>query len=150
MITNLPFWRLLTVAALLSLFLNGCSQESDGRQAISGTVNVDGTPVKAGSISFQPAEGQATASGAVITSGKYSLAKEDGLLPGTYRVAISAPMAGTVDAAAPALPGEAPPLAKDLIPPEWNNASRHTIEVKKTGAQTFPFEISTNGGAKSK
>jgi hypothetical protein len=107
--------------------------------------------VPAGSISFQPTEGQASSSGAVITNGKYTVPKETGLLAGKYRVAISAPMPGTVDKASEqALPGEAPPLAKDLIPPDWNSASTHVIEVKQGGSNSFPFEISTKAGSKSK
>jgi hypothetical protein len=143
--------RLVLAVALLSLLLGGCSDDSDGLQAISGTVIVDGAPVQSGSISFQPTEGQASSSGAVITNGKYTVPRETGLLAGNYRVAISAPMPGTVDKGIEhALPGEAPPLAKDLIPPEWNSASAHFIDVKKGGSNSFPFEISTKAGAKSK
>jgi hypothetical protein len=38
-----------------------------------------------------------------------------------------------------------------LIPAEWNSASTQFIELKKGGAFSFPFEISTkSGAAKSK
>src|SRR5215212_9852293 len=120
---QLTIARLVLIVALLSLLLGGCSQDSDGLQAISGTVIVDGAPVPAGSISFQPTEGQASSSGAMITNGKYTVPRETGLLAGKYRVAITAPMPGTVNTGSQqVLPGEAPPLAKDLIPPDWNTA----------------------------
>jgi len=148
-ISHLSF--LLSLLFLFAGFLTGgCSKNTDGRQAISGTVTVDGTPVPAGSISFQPTEGQATSSGAMISNGKFNIPADDGLLAGKYRIAISAPMPGSEPANAQALPGDAPPLAKDMIPPDWNTSSKQFVEVKKTGSNTFPFEISTKAGAKSK
>ena len=108
---------------------------------------VDGAPVQTGTVSFTPTEGQATSGGAVISNGKYTIPRDNGLLAGKYRVAISAPASGS-DKPAPVMPGEAPPLAKDLIPPEWNTASNQIVEVKKGGANSFPFEISTKTGTK--
>ena len=140
---NPRFFAFLLVIALLS----GCSHDTEGRQTISGSVQLDGQPIKTGSINFTPTEGQATAGGAVISNGKFAIPGDNGLLAGKYRVAISAPASGT-DKAAPALPGEAPPLAKDLIPPEWNTASNQTVEVKKGGPNSFPFEISGKSAAK--
>lgn len=132
---------------LATAFLPGCSQDSEGRQAVSGTVVVDSTPVQTGSINFTPTEGQATAGGAVISNGKFAVPRDNGLLPGKYRVAVSAPAAGAGQTA-PVIPGEAPPPTKDLIPPEWNTASTHTIEVKKGGSNSFPFDISSKSAAK--
>ena len=107
---------------------------------------LDGAPVQSGSVNFAPTEGQATAGGAVISNGKFSIPRDNGLLPGKYRVAISAAAGG--DRPAPALPGEAPPPAKELIPPDWNVASKQIVEVKKGGANSFPFEIATKSAAK--
>jgi hypothetical protein len=137
--------RFLTFLLAIA-FLPGCSQDSEGRQAVTGTVNVDSAPVQAGSINFTPTEGQAFAAGAVISNGKFAIPRDNGLLPGKYRVAISAPAGG--EKSAPVLPGEAPPLAKDLIPPDWNLNSKQTIEVKKGGANSFPFDIATKSAAK--
>ncbi|HEY2412377.1 MAG TPA: hypothetical protein VGI40_09055 [Pirellulaceae bacterium] len=132
---------------LATAFLPGCSQDSEGRQGVTGTVHVDTVPVQTGSISFTPTEGQATAGGAVISNGKFAVPRDNGLLPGKYRVAISAPVPGA-DKPAPVMPGEAPPLAKDLIPPEWNTASKQIVEIKKGGVNSFPFEISSKSAAK--
>jgi hypothetical protein len=136
----MPIPRFLTFL-LAFAFFPGCSHDSEGRQAVTGSVHVDGEPIKAGSINFTPTEGQATAGGAVISNGKFAIPGDNGLLPGKYRVAISAPASGT-DKPAPVMPGEAPPLAKDLIPPQWNTASNQIVEVKKGGSNAFPFEIS--------
>jgi len=141
------FLTLLLALPLLPIaLLLGCSQDSEGRQGLTGIVRVDSAPVQTGSINFTPTEGQATAGGAVISNGKFSIPRDNGLLAGKYRVAVSAP-AGS-DKPAPALPGEAPPLAKDLIPPEWNTASNQIVEVKKGGANSFPFEISSKSASK--
>jgi hypothetical protein len=132
---------LLAIAAL-----SGCSHDSEGRQGVSGTVTLDGAPIQTGSINFTPTEGQATAGGGVISNGKFAIPRDNGLLPGKYRVAVSAP-AGS-DKPVPVMPGEAPPLAKDLVPPEWNTASNQIVEVKTGRANTFPFEISTKSAGK--
>jgi len=138
--------RFLTLL-LLGAALAGCSTDSEGRQAVSGTVRLDGAPVKSGSVNFTPTEGQATAGGAVISDGKYSIPRDNGLLAGKYRVAVSVPDLAS-ERAAPAMPGEAPPPVKELVPPDWNTASKQIVEVKKGGANSFPFEISSKPGAK--
>lgn len=107
---------------------------------------LDGAPIQSGRINFTPTEGQATSGGGVISSGKYAIPRDNGLMAGKYRVEISA--APVSDRPAPAMPGEAPPLAKDLIPPEWNTASNQIVEVKKGGSNSFSFEVSSKSAAK--
>lgn len=138
---------------LILLAIGGaCTPDPLGRQAISGTVNVDGAPLAKGNISFQPSEGQATSSGAVVSDGKFSIARESGLVPGKYRVSLNAPVPGTGGKAdETTLPGDPVPPPKELIPPDWNTASTQSIEVKKGGSAVFSFEVSTkSGAAKSK
>jgi len=135
----------LSFAALW--LLCGCSRDPLGRHAISGSVKVDGGPLDKGNISFQPTEEQPTSSGAVVTGGKFSIPRESGLVVGKYRVVVNAAVPGTAGKAIPAdaQPGDPPPPAKELIPPEWNVSSQHMIEVKKEGPFVFPFEIATKG-----
>jgi len=122
----------------------GCSNDPLGRHAISGTVNVDGAPLQSGYISSHPTEGHATSGGAVGSAGKYAVPREGGLVAGKYRVAIHAPAPGT-GRLGPATgpPGEAVPAPSELLPPEWNTASIHYIEIKPQGPFFFPFEVST-------
>lgn len=133
----------LACAALLPL--PGCGGGSDGRHAISGTVTVDDAPLAKGNISFQPIEQQPFASGAVVADGKFSIPRNSGLAVGKYRVAVNAAVPGTAGKAVEvdAQPGDPPAPAKEMIPPDWNMASQHTIEVKREGPFVFPFEIST-------
>jgi len=139
------YWRPIAVlAAGLLIVLGGCGSDPLGRHAISGNVTLDGAPVEKGSISFQPTAQATTSSGAVITGGKYSIARENGLPVGKYRVSINAPQPGTgTDVPADSMPGEAPPEAVEMIPPEWNVNSNQTIEVKASGPFEFNFEVAT-------
>src|SRR4051794_15882853 len=89
-----PFVRRFRLAAWLPLgmALAGCGGATDSlpREAVSGTVTLDGRPLESASIAFDPEGGNAhpTAAGAVINNGAYSIARSDGPTPGRYRVAI--------------------------------------------------------------
>ncbi len=141
-------WRIhcALVAGAVVLF-GGCGGGPAGLYGISGTVSVDGAPLEKGNISFEATESQPTSSGAVIAGGKFAIPREHGLAEGKYRVVVhaAAPGTGGGNAAANAAPGEGPPPPKELIPPDWNESSSHTIEVKKGGPLTFSFEIQTKG-----
>jgi len=143
----MPCLRIVLAAAVFGALAVGCSRDSLGRRAISGTVKVDGIPLAKGHISFQPTEGQPTSSGAVISGGKFSIPPETGLVAGKYRVSINAPVPGTGEKVEQnVIPGEPTPPPKELIPREWNDASEHFIDVRKTG----PFEFSLDVTAKEK
>jgi len=135
------------VAGAALWLLCGCGGDSLGRHAISGSVSVDGTPLAKGNISFQPTDNQPTSSGAVVTGGKFSIPRESGLVVGKSRVVVNAAVPGTEGKAIPAdaQPGDPPAPAIEMIPPDWNVSSQHTIEVKREGPFDFPFEISTKG-----
>src|SRR4051812_40593702 len=133
-----------TVALLALALVAGCNKDPLGRDAILGTVNVDGAPLDSGHISFHPTEGQATSGGSVIKGGKYWVPREGGLVAGKYRVAINAPAPGTGgQGAKTGPPGESVAPPNELIPPEWNTASERYIEIKAEGPFFFPFEVST-------
>jgi hypothetical protein len=74
----------------------GCSDDSGlaKRYRVHGTVKYNGKPVERGRIDFIPAKpGEGRAAGGDITNGAYSLTtatKDDGALPGSYKVTVSA------------------------------------------------------------
>jgi len=141
-------WRIR--CALIALAIgpfSGCGGGPAGLYGISGTVKVDGVPLEKGNISFEAMEGQSNSSGAVVSAGNFTIPRDHGLREGKYRVVVNAPTPGTggAKAAADAPPGEGPPPPKELIPPDWNESSTHTIEVKKEGPFVFSFEIATKG-----
>ena len=116
-------------------FSLGCS--ADAKQGtVSGTVTLDGQPLKSGTIRFDAADGLAAAADASITDGKYS-AK---LQPGDKRVAITSPkvigkkkMYDTPDS--PVVD-----VTEELLPKRYNAQSELTLTVK-LGDQDAPFEL---------
>jgi hypothetical protein len=118
----------------------GCSK-SDGRLAVSGTVNYKGAPLDQGTIQFIPTEANGTHGGSAITSGKYSIPAEQGLKAGKYRIVISSGEAGTAET--PAMPGESGPPAKERIPPEYNRDSEKKPVIREVaaGSTQIDFDI---------
>jgi len=130
-------------SAALVMTFGGCSEKSDGlpREAVSGTVTLDGQPLQKGLIQFLPSsQKEVMSGGAVIDGGKFSIARNEGLLPGTYRVEISS-STGLEPPPPGEPPGPAKATAKDLIPEQYNLKSTLTAEVKAGGANTFEFPL---------
>src|SRR5262249_27420377 len=70
------------------LCLAGCF---GNKAEVSGTVKLDGVPIKEGSINFIPVEGTlGPGAGAVIEDGKYHIAASKGVTVGKNRVEIRA------------------------------------------------------------
>jgi hypothetical protein len=137
--------------SFLPLFLvaavSGCSLSGDNlpREPVSGTVTLDGQPLASGTIQFTPVD-QATgvAGGDAIRDGRFSIPRETGLVPGSYRVAIySAGAAGRTKGQAP----EGRQIAKagparESIPAKYNAQSELKAEIKKGGSNVglqFPL-----------
>lgn len=81
-------WIRLAAVGLLLEVCVGCGSSS-GRQAVTGTVSLDGKPLASGSINFQPTPGlKAPSAGAPIENGRFSIPAAQGLLPGEYQVTI--------------------------------------------------------------
>lgn len=138
-------WLWLLGAMCLSVTAAGCgSGDSLNRKAISGTVTVDGRPVPNGSVSFEPLMAGGVGSGAVITEGKYTIEKKDGLPPGKYRVRITGDEGVVFGVSEGKMPGdEIMPPRKSLVPANWNSNSKEEIEVKDDGPFVFDFPITT-------
>jgi hypothetical protein len=79
-----------TLAALASI--TGCSDGRPTRIPVSGTVLVDGKPLTQGNIKFVPT-GARPSAGKLDENGRFTMAcydGDDGVIPGTHRVAVSA------------------------------------------------------------
>ncbi len=126
--------RTALVGLALALAAAGCS--GGGASTVSGTVKLDGQPVKQGLIKFIPADGQTPTADATITDGKYTAT----VPPGDKRVEITAskvvgkqkmydtPDSPTVD------------LVEELLPKRYNTASELTLKVTG-GSQTKDFDL---------
>jgi len=130
----------ITFAAALALA--GCSDPYAGRQDVAGTVTLAGQPLKNGSITFFPADGQGTQSGAGIDNGAYKIPRQQGLKPGKYRIEITAGDGKTPTNEEAGGPGGSTNIVSvDLIPEEWNTKSKKEVTVKAEGGNTFDFDI---------
>lgn len=138
------FVRALALALAVSS-VAGCSG-GDGRTEVTGTVTLKGTPLKDGTVSFEPLDGQPTRATAVITAGAFSVPRESGLTPGKYLVRVSAGDGKT--AVNPVSPDQPPGpgggtniISKELVPPDWNVNSKQERTVSKEGPNRFEFVI---------
>ena len=135
--------------AMLLLALAGCGdgtlpKDTFPREAVSGTVNLDGRPLGEGTVQFNPLDLNQGAPVVVagIKDGKFSTDRATGPVPGKYKISISS------RAAIKVIPGEPPgPLPKsepEKVPAQYNSKSTITKEV--TGGGTNAFEFDLKGG----
>lgn len=128
----------------MALSVSGCGSSGDGRVGVSGKVTHHGEPLNNGSIQFIAENGSQMA-GTTINSGTYTLAPEQGLLPGKFNVRISAASESTatpvvVEGEAPGDPGQFPPR-KELIAAEFNSRSTLSTQITKDGPNTYDVTI---------
>jgi hypothetical protein len=127
------------------LALAGCGPSSD-RLEVTGRIALDGAPIDQGSIRFTSTSSEKlVASGAMIEQGEFTVPQEKGLVPGTYRVEISAPDTSGKLVVHPSAPGEPilPPTAMERIPADYNTETKQTVEVTADGENHFEFDIQT-------
>jgi hypothetical protein len=135
--------RLLYVLVFAAGLAAGCSGSDDlPREVVSGTVTLDGQPLDDGVIQFTPAGGSGQVSGGTqIQGGKYSISRDQGLVPGSYNVAINAATKSERTKPAQVGAGKAAELPKELIPAKYNSATELKAEVKKGGPNAFTFTL---------
>jgi uncharacterized protein YcfL len=135
-------WRRGILLILALLVLAGCSSDPMGRQAVSGTVLFKGQPLDQGRIQFVPVEKGPTESGAVIENGKYSIKRDNGLVPGAYKVSVWSYDQKGAKVRSDELPGESGATQyKERIQAKYNVRTTLTTEVKKDGSNTLDFKV---------
>ena len=128
----------LSAIVMIPLLLMGCSSEPAGPEmfTVSGTVTFDGTPVEDGRIQFRKASGDQKAFSAEIKAGAYKLEAE----AGTMQVEITASRpSGKFDNSNPDDPPQ--PIGEMYIPAKYNSETTLTAEVKNSGENVIPFEL---------
>ncbi len=132
-----PLGRLLA-AGFLALAAGGCSDRSAvdplPRRAVSGTVTLDGQPLPAGIIRFDP-EARETGVPVVgdIKDGRFAIGQPQGPVPGKYRVLISGWKADNPESA------EAGPRAKPG--PGAIRKAELEAQVTPEGPNSFNFAM---------
>jgi hypothetical protein len=137
-------FSLFSIACLT--LVAGCSQSSDGRVEISGTVKLKGQPIKDGAIvMFEPLENQGTAGNATVAGGAFTIPRATGLKPGKYLIRVTAGDGKTpvnpVNPDEPPGPGGSNIISKELVPANWNVNSRQERTVTRDGPNKFDFDI---------
>ena len=138
-------WNLaLTLAA--GLMASGCARSEDDlpREAVSGTVTLDGQPLADGTIQFTPATnagGPAIGGGGPVENGRFSIARENGLVPGSYKVAINAADQKKREETTKGPVRKGLGLAKELIPANYNSQTTLTAEIKKGGSADLNYDL---------
>ena len=136
----------LCLLALAGPLAAGCSDPHGGRLEVTGTAKLKGQPLKDGTVSFEPLDGQATRATAVLTAGEFTIPRASGLVPGKYLIRVSAGDGKTavnpVNADQPPGPGGGTNvISKELVPADWNVKSKQEREVVKGGTNRFEFDI---------
>jgi len=123
----------------------GCSDPYGGRKAVSGEVTLAGAPLAEGTILFAPLDGQGSQANVFVTAGKFTVERKDGLLPGKYLVRVSSADKKTgVDESEAGGPGGSANITFfDLIPADWNVASKQQVTVEADGPNAFKFAVPT-------
>jgi hypothetical protein len=135
------------VPAGMILFLAatvGCdSGDGLNRQAISGTVTLDGQPLSSGNILFEPRTNESgTAVGARIQQGAFAISRQQGPVPGPYRVRIyssSATQAPPADGQTERTPR---PMVERL-PRRYNTRSELNAVIVAGRANHHRFDLSS-------
>lgn len=131
---KLPLLILVAITALA-----GCG--GSGRQAIEGTVTLDGQPLAEGYLRLRPEPGTASpAAGAPVKDGAYAIAPEGGTFAGKFRVEITAMRPSGRKLTHPET-GQPYDEKIQVLPPRYNKASELRVDVVEGEANRFDFEL---------
>ena len=126
---------LLLIVLLLSIS-SSCSDSH--RATVSGTVTIDGQPVKAGSIAFFAVDEKSPTTGATIADGQYAAAVPLGLAKVQIRVAKVVGQKKLYNT--PDSPMQ--PIMHEVLPRKYNDDTELQLEVK-SGSNIKDFELTT-------
>lgn len=125
-----PFLPVSLLAGMLTVIaVSGCeSGTTESRIELSGAVTLDGTALNAGSLTFFPADGvKAPTANASVTKGQYKFTRENGPIPGQYRVEVRR------------APGKNDAVTQDE-PPKFKWEFEVTVPDKGPAKQNFQLE----------
>jgi hypothetical protein len=120
--------RLFPLFAALPL-LAGCGGDDGGMVPVTGSVTWEGQPVTTGNVTFTPADGATgarLATGQIQSDGTFAmgtLKHGDGVLPGSYRVAISSAPPPPIEVM------EGQKLPTGPVPTSFNDPATSGLEV---------------------
>lgn len=128
--------RELIGSLALAVWATGCAEPKTGK--VTGSVTVDGAPIKSGSMAFFPIDGRGTTVGADIVDGKYAAE----LVFGSMKVEIRVPKVVGERKLYDAPNSPVKQLMAEALPARYNDATELTIEVKP-GENQKDFALTT-------
>jgi hypothetical protein len=135
------------LALILALTTIGCSGGRDNlpREPVAGTVTMDGQPLPEAVIQFYPTgDAKSTGANAQVKAGQFSIPREDGLVPGSYKVSIShAELEAALYKGKKDDSPRSKKLGPELIPARYNSKSELTAEIKAGGTRDLKYELSS-------
>ena len=128
------------VALAVLVTVAGCG-ESSRTGDVSGTIAFDGTPVKAGVITFFPADGQAPTKGGPVTDGRYSV---KGVPLGQMKVVINGQKVVGEKQVYPGQPNSpVRPITAELLPEKYSGIQESQLRYDVTpGTNEKNFDLS--------
>jgi hypothetical protein len=137
---------LTALLVLSALALGGCTydpwkpDDPFPRVPVAGSVTLDGAPVPAGMIQFEPAaETKGPTAAGEISGGHYAIEKAQGPIAGKYKVLISGRPPARLKPGEP--PGGTPKLTPEPVPAKYNTESTLKTEVPAEGSTTLDFAL---------
>jgi hypothetical protein len=134
---SVPWAAVCAVAVVV-----GCGKsDPHNRQAVLGTVSIDGKMIPYGNIEFVPAENQPTTVTLEIKDGKFTVDQKGGIAPGKYTVRVQG-----FDAPPPP-PGDAPgvsptgPMPKTIVPEKFGAMSKEQVTIKAGDKNELTIEL---------
>jgi hypothetical protein len=127
--------------------LIGCSQSIDDRprEPVAGIVTMDGLRLPDGWILFSPmaeASEKSTSATAEIKDGSFSIPREQGLVPGHYKISVSrAEMKEHTGKAKKKMPERSKVLGPEQIPVKYNKQTTLQREIKRGGDLDVKVEL---------
>lgn len=123
---------------ILCSFASACSsQTGPPTETVSGTVTLDGEPLKIGDIRFRPADGLSSGGAGKIEEGKYSFQTPSALMKVEIMGYREVPGKFTEPN-----PGEKVPVMEQVVPEKYNFKSELTADVKP-GQTEFNFDLTS-------
>ena len=127
-------------AAAMSLFVSGCG---GGGGTVSGTVTLDGNPLRLGVVTFHPVAGGPAAIGPVTKDGTFELTigNDVTIPPGDYLVTVDAGEPTPYEMPVGAAP-KPPPPPKRITPDKYANKDTTDLKVTvKAGSNKIPLDL---------
>ncbi len=133
-----------TLAVLMCVAMAGCTAQAEldplPRVTVSGKVTIDGQPMPAGTIQFNPtASTESVTAVGEIVDGKYTIDRTQGPVPGHFRIQISGQPHVTIGPNEE--PGGTSRRVKETIPARYNVKSELERDVKAEGPNEFDFDL---------